>query len=117
MNAEEFIQTKAPQLAFFGHSFFRGQLPLAELEHYIWQTLEEWQQYAFAGDAHTEQESIFWFLMHELHRWPEPVLRGNRYLSSKLIECCDYLSGQGYFPENCIGIRPAINIQSKGSAA
>ncbi|QSX34628.1 hypothetical protein JYB87_05155 [Shewanella avicenniae] len=117
MNAEEFIRTKAPQLAFFGLRYFQGKLPEAELEHFIWQTLEEWQQYQFNGDAHTEQESIFWFLMHELHRWPEPVLRGNRYLSAKMLECCNYLVGQGQFPENCIGIRPALTLQSKDSAA
>lgn len=106
MTADDFIDIKAPQLAYYGKAFLTDQLDFNEIQLYLWDTLEEWQQICPQGDAQTDMEKVFWHLLHDFDKWPDWVIRGNRYLRQQIMDCCDYLSGNGHFPEGCIGVRP-----------
>ncbi|MCE9686314.1 hypothetical protein LZP73_08830 [Shewanella sp. AS16] len=106
MTTAEFIDTKAPQLAFYGKAFLSEQLEFQEVQLYLWDTLEEWQNLNPQGDALTDMEKVFWHLLHSFDKWPDWVLRGNQHLSKQLHDCCDYLSLGGQLPAGCIGNRP-----------
>ncbi|MCU8068635.1 hypothetical protein [Shewanella sp. SM32] len=106
MTATEFIDNKAHQLAFYGKAFLSEELDFHEVQLYLWDTLEEWQQLNSTGEAQTETEKVFWHLLHSFNRWPDCVIRGNQYLRKQVNDCCDYLSLGGRVPQGCIGIRP-----------
>ncbi|MEI6858933.1 MAG: hypothetical protein V5788_03960 [Shewanella sp.] len=107
MTPNEFIDNKAPQLAQYGKAFLRDQLDFNEVQLYLWDTLEEWQQFNHQGDAQTDTERVFWHLLYTFDKWPDWMLRGNQYLRKQVDECCDYLDFGGKMPKNCIGTRPS----------
>ena len=106
MTSNQFIDDKAPQLAFYGKAFLSNQLDFNEIQLYLWDTLEEWQMYDHQGDAQTDMERVFWHLLHAFDRWPSWAIRGNQFLRQQVDDCCDYLSIGGQIPQGCIGIRP-----------
>ncbi|MGI1944149.1 hypothetical protein [Shewanella glacialipiscicola] len=106
MRTTEFIDNKAPQLAFYGKAFLNGELDFQEIQLYLWDTLEEWQQLNSTGEAQSEMEKVFWHLLHSFNQWPDYVIRGNQYLRKQVNDCCDYLSLGGRVPQGCVGIRP-----------
>ncbi|WP_372872273.1 hypothetical protein [Shewanella sp.] len=107
MTPTDFIDSKAPQLAQYGTAFLSDQLDYREIQLYLWDTLEEWQQLSPQGEAQTDTEKVFWHLMHCFDRWPDWVLRGNLFLRKQLQDCCEFLSLGGELPGGCIGVRPA----------
>jgi hypothetical protein len=106
MTTFDFIDEKAPQLAFYGKAFLNDQLDFAEIQLYLWDTLEEWQQIQPQGEAQTDMEKVFWHLLHSFDKWPDWVIRGNQYVRKQILDCCDYLSFEGQLPEGCYGLRP-----------
>jgi len=102
----EFIDNKAPQLAVYGKAFLSDALDFQEVQLYLWDTLEEWQQLIPASEAQTETETVFWHLLYSFNKWPDWMIRGNHYLYQQLDACCDFLSLGGQMPSGCIGIRP-----------
>ncbi|AAN56793.1 hypothetical protein HRJ35_20390 [Shewanella oneidensis MR-1] len=106
MTIEEFIDNKAPQLAVYGKAFLSDELDFQEVQLYLWDTLEEWQQLIPTSEAQTETETVFWHLLHSFNKWPDWMIRGNQYLYQQLHACCDFLSLGGQMPSGCIGIRP-----------
>ena len=106
MTPTEFIDNKAPQLAQYGKALLSDQLDFNEVQLYLWDTLEEWQQFNHQGDAQSDMERVFWHLLHAFDRWPDWMFRGNQYMRKQVDECCDYLNLGGQVPNNCIGIRP-----------
>jgi len=107
MTTDDFIRLKAPQLANYGKAFYQQQLPLSELRLYLWDTLEEWFTLHLQGEAQSDMEKVFWFLLYSFDKWPEWALRGNQYLRKQLQQCCDFLDGEGLYPQGCQGVRPA----------
>ncbi|SIQ79613.1 hypothetical protein SAMN05421840_104158 [Shewanella morhuae] len=106
MRTTAFIDNKAPQLACYGKAFLSGELDFHEVQLYLWDTLEEWQQLNSTGEAQSEIEKVFWHLLHSFNQWPDYAIRGNQYLRKQVNDCCDYLSLGGKMPQGCIGIRP-----------
>jgi len=102
-----FIDSKAPQLAQYGRAFLSDQLEYREIQLYLWDTLEEWQQLNPQGEAQSDVERVFWYLMHSFDRWPDWVIRGNQFLRRQIQDCCEYLSIGGQLPSGCHGVRPA----------
>jgi len=110
MTTDDFIQLKAPQLAAYGEGFYQQQIPLTELRLYLWDTLEEWFVLDNNGEAQSDLERVFWFLLYSFEKWPEWALLGNQYLRQQLRQCCAFLAGKGSFPDGCSGVRPAAKI-------
>ncbi|EGM70909.1 MULTISPECIES: hypothetical protein [Shewanella] len=106
MTVVEFIDNKAPQLALYGKAFLSDELDFHEVQLYLWDTLEEWQQLVPTGEAQTETEKVFWHVLHSFNKWPDWMIRGNHYLRKHIDDCCDFLSLGGRMPAGCIGIRP-----------
>ncbi|NKF49613.1 hypothetical protein G3R49_03360 [Shewanella sp. WXL01] len=110
MTADDFIEAKAPQLAFYGKAFLDEQLEYKEIQLYMWDVLEEWQCLVNTPQSKaqlpSETEQVFWHLLHCFDKWPEWAIRGNQYLRKQVDDCCDFLNIGGKFPDSCIGIRP-----------
>lgn len=110
MTPNDFIEHKAPQLAYYGKAFLDNQLDYKEIQLYMWDVLEEWQALAVPSlqeqPPQTDTEKVFWHLLHCFDSWPEWALLGNEFLRKQVDECCDYINIGGAFPQDCIGIRP-----------
>ncbi|MCL1141390.1 hypothetical protein [Shewanella gaetbuli] len=110
MTADDFFETKAPQLAFYGKAFLDNQLEYQEIKLYLWDTLEEWQHLteksATLDINQSDTEKVFWHLLHCFDKWPEWAIRGNLHLRNQVDECCNYIKTGGRFPQSCVGIRP-----------
>ncbi|ABE54062.1 conserved hypothetical protein [Shewanella denitrificans OS217] len=114
----DFIETKAPQLAYYGKAFLDNQLDYEEVKLYMWDVLEEWQCVNYAHQSQfteltaiqtnteTDTEKVFWHLLHCFDTWSEMMIRGNQYLRQQVNECCDYINLGGEMPLNCVGVRP-----------
>ncbi|MBV7315911.1 hypothetical protein [Shewanella sp. NIFS-20-20] len=106
MTREEFIDNKAPQLAFYTNAYLTDQIAFDEIQLYLWDTLEEWQQGDYQGEAQSDIEQAFWHLLHNFDKWPDWVLRGNRFLRQQIQQYSDYLSIGGQKPSSCVGVCP-----------
>ncbi|MCL1097093.1 hypothetical protein [Shewanella gelidii] len=106
MTADDFIEDKAPQLAFYCRAMLSGQIDFQEIQHYLWDTLEEWQQLHTPGEADTDLERVFWYTLHTLDEWPAWMFKANQQLRELVSDCSTYLCIGGQLPKNCIGIRP-----------
>ncbi|ARD21402.1 MULTISPECIES: hypothetical protein [Shewanella] len=110
MTPNDFIETKAPQLAYYGKAFLNNQLEHSEIKLYMWDVLEEWQSIAdsptFEPQTPTDTEKVFWHLLHCFDQWPAIVIRGNQFLRQQVDDCCDYINIGGTMPSGCIGLRP-----------
>ncbi len=110
MTPNDFIETKAPQLAYFGKAFLDNQLEHNEIKLYMWDVLEEWQAISLdqtpEAATPTDTEKVFWHLLHCFDQWPDMVIRGNQYLRQQVHDCCDYINIGGKIPDGCIGVRP-----------
>ena len=108
MKKQNFIDEKAPQLAHYGKAFLCQQIDYNEVKMYLWDTLEEWQQYNFQGETQSESdiETVFWHLLYSFEKWPAWAIRGNKVLRKQIKECCDFLSGNGAIPKGVIGVSP-----------
>ncbi|WP_299568127.1 hypothetical protein [uncultured Shewanella sp.] len=112
MTPNDFIETKAPQLAYYGKAFLDNQLEHKEIKLYMWDVLEEWQSISVDtsdnSPSPTDTEKVFWHLLHCFDEWPDMVIRGNQYLRQQIHDCCDYINIGGDIPHGCIGIRPTV---------
>ena len=112
MTTNDFIETKAPQLAFYGKAFLDNQLEYQEIQIYMWDVLEEWQYFTHSNNSasdstnQSDTEKVFWHLLQCFDKWPDWAIRGNQYLRQQIHECCDFLNIGGKVPLSCHGIRP-----------
>jgi hypothetical protein len=107
VTVQEFVNKKAKQLCFYLKAFWRNELPAQELELFFWDSMEEWGQISFAfSQPYTQQERVFWHLLHQVHYWSEDKLRNDTYLLDELKNCVNFLEGEGMCPLDCVGIRP-----------
>ncbi|WP_111976481.1 hypothetical protein [Algibacillus agarilyticus] len=109
MIVKEFIELKKKQVSFYVKEFNAKRIPYSELNLFLWDTLEEWTQVNLAQDEpYTETERVFWHLIHLLSYWSEDKLLSDQYLKDEMLLCIEYFEfeGEGYFPFECIGIRP-----------
>lgn len=104
----KFINQKAPQLAYFLRGFWQGKIPYRELDLFFWDTMEEWAQINVVPDhPYSQQERVFWHLLHQMHFWPADTLLNERHLREELVVCIDFLLEEGaYCPLDCVGVRP-----------
>lgn len=107
MRVVDFINSKAPQLAYYVRAFWARRIPYAEVDLYFWDTLEEWNHVTSKNnEPYSQKERVFWHLLHQLHFWSESKLLKDPYLRSELSTCLDYLEDGGQYPLDCVGIRP-----------
>ncbi len=108
MNPEDFIQAKAPQLAFYGQAALEKLLPESELQQYLWDTLSEWAQHQYTGQTNSQFERVFWHLLFELHQLEHELEHLCQDTKHHLLDCCSYLCGAQQLPSGCIGVRPEV---------
>lgn len=107
MTVVSFIEQKASELSYYVRAFWQGDLPYREVELFFWDTLEEWINLANRNQAPvSEQEQVFWHLMHQVHYWPQEQLISDGVLRDELVRCVYFLEHGGFCPFDCIGIRP-----------
>lgn len=107
MTVESFINSKAPQLAYYVRAFWNQRIPYSEVDLYFWDTMEEWSQVETTShEPSSQRERVFWHLLHQLHFWSESKLLSDEYLRSELLTCIEYLEGAQQIPFDCIGVRP-----------
>jgi hypothetical protein len=106
---QKFINAKASQLAFFIRAFLNRRIPYTELDLHFWDTMEEWSEVKKGKQLPCGQrEIVFWYLLYQVHYWPEHTLLNDLYLRGQLNACLDYLESEIPYPLplDCIGIRP-----------
>ena len=107
MTVSSFIKVKARQLVYYLRSFWRGDLPYREVNLFFWDTLEEWIQVSGRDKFPlTSEEQVFWHLMHQIQYWPQDRLLTDSVLRDELCLCVNYLEKGGFYPFDCVGIRP-----------
>lgn len=107
MRVNQFIELKSKQLAYYVRAFLARSIDYAELDMFMWDTLEEWGQVTISrNEAYSEKERVFWHLMHQLSFWPKDTLLTDTLLFNELNICTNFISDDGCFPMDCIGIRP-----------
>lgn len=104
MTREEFIDIKAPQLAFYAKAFLKEQIDFSEVQYYLWEILEQWQQQQFERDEKTDVELVFSHLLESLDKWPGWVIRSNLFLQRQIDGYCDYLTSGGRYSDNSVSI-------------
>ncbi|WP_016954805.1 hypothetical protein [Catenovulum agarivorans] len=107
VKVDQFIELKSKQLVFYVRAFLARQVDYAELDLFIWDTLEEWAQVTVEqNETYSEKERVFWHLIHQISFWPKDTLLTDTLLIDELSICADFINGQGGFPMDCIGVRP-----------
>lgn len=107
MRVTQFIDLKSKQLAFYVRAFLSRSIEYAELDIFIWDTFEEWTQVTVSvNDPYSAKERVFWHLIHQISFWPQETLLQDTLLYDELNICSNYISGDGSFPMDCVGIRP-----------
>lgn len=105
---QDYITQHAIPLAQAVRHFLAREIPYRQLEDLSWQLLFSWQALPHSADklAANPREFVFWHLLHSLHQWDEWQLSGDPQLRQQLMECVNFLTGQGPCPPHCIGSRP-----------
>lgn len=107
MKVRDFVEVKGKQLTYYVRAFIAQQLEYSELDLFIWDTLEEWTLVTIdSNEPYSEQERVFWHLLHLINYFPESTLQRDTCLQEELKTCMEFLDGQGALPMDCIGIRP-----------
>ncbi|GAC26574.1 MAG: hypothetical protein CL579_12815 [Alteromonadaceae bacterium] len=71
--------------------------------------MEEWSQVSHLADHPcSQQERVFWYVLHQLHFWPEKTLREDSNLRNDLDLCVNFLESEDEypFPYEYLGSRP-----------
>ena len=102
----DFVESKSAATSFYIENMLAGLLPFSELEIFLWDTLEEWNQLDIDSHYVSEQEQVLWHLFHIIKRWPESTLRSNVFLRQQLTQGALFLKQQGPMLVSCNGIRP-----------
>jgi hypothetical protein len=113
INAQRFLNIKTQQLAYFVRAFWNKRILYQELDLYFWDTMEEWSQVS-QGESEGEnqpssqRERVFWYVLHQLHFWPEHNLLNDPVLRCDLDLCVTYLECQKKYPfsPDYVGARP-----------
>jgi len=107
MEAKKFIDDKSDVLANYLDFFLMKKLSYAQLNHFLWETLREWDDLDIYDESTSScKEQVFWFLLFELKSWSSQQIFSNKILRQQLHTGALFLQGQGVKPYNCIGIRP-----------
>jgi hypothetical protein len=109
ISVQGFVNIKTQQLAYFVRGFWNERILYHELDLYFWDTLEEWSQVSQGKNQPCSQrERVFWYLLHQLHFWPENSLLNDPEVRCDLNSCVTYLERrQAYpLPQNYVGARP-----------
>lgn len=109
ISVQKFLNVKSQQLAYFVRAFWNNRIVYKELDLYFWDTMEEWSQVSHLADQpSSQQERVFWYVLHQLHFWPEKTLREDSNLRSDLDLCVNFLESKDEypFPYEYLGSRP-----------
>ena len=107
MAVVKFIDEKSEVLARYLNLFLMRKLTYTQLNHFLWDTLQEWENLDIY-DERTDscKEEVFWHLLFELKNWTSQQIFSNRTLRQQLYTSALFLQGQGAKPYGCVGIRP-----------
>ena len=109
MTCHDYIAQHAIVLAQAVRHFLAREIPYRQLEDLSWQLLSHWQALPaipIDKEPASEQEGVFWHLLHSLHRWDEHQLVTDTLLRQQLMACATFLVAEGPCPRHCIGSRP-----------
>ncbi|HGY1017826.1 hypothetical protein [Aeromonas salmonicida] len=105
----QYLTQHAVPLARAVRHFLAREIPYQQLEDLSWQLLSRWQDLPhdpYNTQAATDQEGVFWFLLHSLHQWDEQQIIADVWLRMQLMACANYLTMEGPCPRHCMGSRP-----------
>lgn len=109
MSCHDYIARHSAPLAQTVRRFLAREIPYRQLEDLSWQLLSHWQALPnIPSDKQpdSEQESVFWHLLHSLHLWDEQQLIADPWLRLQLMACANFLTAEGPCPSHCNGSRP-----------
>jgi hypothetical protein len=109
ISVQWFLNIKTLQLAYFLRAFWNKRILYQELDLYFWDTMEEWSQVNQGKNQPcSQQERVFWYVLHQLHFWSEHNLQNDPVLRSDLDLCVTYLECQKKYPfsPDYVGARP-----------
>lgn len=107
MSVQSFIDKKCSQLSYYILAYWREDLPYAELENFMWDTLEEWAEIEYKEDQlYTHKERIFWHLLHQTQFVSAQMLKEDKILKDEITLCLEYLKNDKPCPFDVVGIRP-----------
>lgn len=109
MTCNDYIAQHAIPLAQTVRHFLAREIPYQQLEDLSWQLLSHWQDLPHVPtdkSPASEQEGVFWHLLHSLHQWDEQQIIAEVWLRLQLMECANFLTTDGPLPRHCIGLRP-----------
>lgn len=109
ISVQRFLNIKTQQLAYFVRAFWNKRILYQELDLYFWDTMEEWSQVSQGkSQPCSQQERVFWYVLHQLHFWPEHNLLNDPVLRDDLDLCVTYLECQQKYPLSAkyVGARP-----------
>jgi hypothetical protein len=109
VTCHDYIAQHAIVLAQAVRHFLAREIPYRQLEDLSWQLLSHWQALPaipIDKEPASEQEGLFWHLLHSLHRWDEHQLVTDTWLRQQLMACATFFVAEGPCPRHCIGSRP-----------
>jgi hypothetical protein len=107
VKVNNFINEKSQQLCYYLRGYWGSLIAYTELELFFWDVLEEWSQVDYdLGQPYSNQERVFWHLLHQIHSWDAQTLMYDDNAITGLQQCIRYLEGTGRCPIDCVGIRP-----------
>nr|WP_245196008.1 hypothetical protein [Aeromonas sanarellii] len=109
VTCHDYIAQHAGPLAQAVRHFLAREIPYHQLEDLSWQLLSLWQALPVIPldkAPASEQEGVFWHLLHSLHLWDEQQLVSEIWLRLQLMACANFLVAEGPCPGHCIGSRP-----------
>ncbi|MCW0504580.1 hypothetical protein ACW5XW_11630 [Aeromonas piscicola] len=109
MTCNDYLAQHTVPLAQAVRHFLAREIPYQQLEDLSWQLLSHWQDLPhIPADKQpaTDQEGVFWHLLHSLHQWDEQQIIADVWLRLQLMTCANYLITEGPCPRHCMGSRP-----------
>ena len=107
LTVQSFINQKSTQLIYYMHAYWHDDMPYAELENFMWDSLEEWTQVDDSlHQLYSHKERIFWYLFHQTQFVSAEDLKHDLMLRHELEFCLRYLENNRLCPIDVVGMRP-----------
>ncbi|WP_371188466.1 hypothetical protein [Thalassotalea maritima] len=107
MLVENFINEKIGQLVYFLDGLLNNAVHYTEVETFIWDCFEEWNQLNVTDDTPgSSKERVFWHLIHEIQISSLASVQDNSELQTEIKTCLDFLKDKTSYPKHCVGWRP-----------
>ncbi|MFC3122393.1 hypothetical protein [Agaribacter flavus] len=107
MSIRAFIANKSKQLTYYVDAYWAHRIDYKELEHFLWDTLEEWTLYKDrVSEVYTHKERLFWHILFHLQHLDANTLSNDEEMKRELVTLMHYLHNNQLCPVEVIGIRP-----------